>query len=126
MTVDSVDADSKTITFTTTKEKYYGTSSGSDSGIGTGGSEMKVIVQRVPHYANLTVSESATMTASKWNGTKGGLMIFRVGGTLTNNGTIDAGGIGYRGGPAGAAFSSRSSTGESIMGGPFELSLIHI
>ena len=122
LTVDSVDSSSKTITFTTTKEKYYGNASGSDSTIGTGGSEMKVIVQRVPHYANLTVGESATMTASKWNGTKGGLMIFRVGGTLTNNGTIDAGGIGYRGGFAGAAFSARSSAGESIMGGPFEYS----
>jgi hypothetical protein len=119
LTVDSVDAGSKTITFTTTKEKYYGNASGSDSTVGTGGSEMKVIVQRVPHYANLTVSESATMTASRWNGTKGGLMIFRVGGTLTNNGIIDAAGIGYRGGPAGAAFSSRGATGESIMGGPF-------
>jgi hypothetical protein len=118
LTVDSVDSGTKTITFTSAKEKYYGNVASLDSTVGIGGSEMKVVVQRVPNYENLTLNESSTLTCSNWDGYKGGLVFFRVGSTLINNGYIDAAGKGYRGGPGGG-FTTYSATGESIMGGPF-------
>ena len=77
LTVQSVDAGSYTITFTTNKEKSYGNGAGLDSNVGTGGSDMRVMVQRVPNYDNLTVNSSVNLYPSEWDGNKGGLMAFR-------------------------------------------------
>lgn len=54
-------------------------------------------VIRVPHYRNVTISSSGYITAKTWDGYSGGLVIFRVNGTFTNNGSINVSGIGFRG-----------------------------
>ncbi|TXD39304.1 hypothetical protein FRC98_02585 [Lujinxingia vulgaris] len=56
------------------------------------------MVQRVPHFSDLIVD--GTLTASAWNGTLGGVVAFRVSGTLTVNesGQILADGLGFVGG----------------------------
>lgn len=56
-------------------------------------------VIRVPNYQNLTIENGATLTAHAWNGATGGVIAFRVSGTLfvADTGRIFADGIGYRG-----------------------------
>ena len=59
------------------------------------------------------------LTASPWDGTKGGIVAFRANGTVTvNNGAISTAGIGYRGGSgSGALWSTvRAYKGESFAG----------
>jgi len=50
----------------------------------------------VPHYNDATVT--ATLTASPWNGTTGGVVVLRTDGNLTLNAPIDLDGLGFRGG----------------------------
>ena len=101
LTVDSVaGAD---ITFTSAKKKYYGSAAGGDANISTGSSAMKVIVQRVPNYQNLTIENGSTMTCLTFEqtGGTGGRMIFRVGGTLSLAGLLSVSYKGYIGGTSG-------------------------
>ena len=59
----------------------------------------------------------AVLTASTWNGTKGGIVAFRANGTVTiNNGAISTLGLGYRGGSAQGALwnTARAYSGESF------------
>ena len=58
----------------------------------------RVAVIRVPQYSNLSIT--GTLTTSPWNGTTGGLIVFKVSGTLTVGvgGAINATAMGYRGG----------------------------
>ena len=59
--------------------------------------------------------QSAAITASAWDGAKGGIVAFRANGTVTvNNGAITTVGLGYRGG---AALGANSSTGPRPMAG---------
>jgi hypothetical protein len=80
------------IVFTTNITGSYGTTSNADT---TG---QKIMVQRVPNYTNVTVNSGITLTASAWDGTKGGVVAFKANGTVTNNGTISANALGYTGG----------------------------
>ena len=116
--VESVNSGTSTITFTTNKEKKYGSSAGTDSDVGTGSSNMKVMVQRVPNYNDLTINSSVNLYPSAWDGTKGGLMAFRVKGTFTLNGTVHAEQKGYRGGSSGWG-GGYDNPGESIEAGPY-------
>src|SRR6185437_7379726 len=50
----------------------------------------------VPQFSTLTVS--APLTGTAWNGTTGGVMVFEVGGTLTLSSTISMDNTGFRGG----------------------------
>jgi uncharacterized repeat protein (TIGR01451 family) len=61
-----------------------------------------VSVQRVPHFSSVTVLTNGLLTASEWNGTNGGVVVFRVAGELNvqAGGAISADGIGFRGGAA--------------------------
>lgn len=93
--VDQINA--ATITFTTSKTKYYGNSISDDTNIGVGSSQQRVVLQRIPQYNNMVISGGATVTANSWNGYSGGVMFFRVKDTLTNSGTISVKGLGYRG-----------------------------
>ncbi|MFY2557212.1 adventurous gliding motility protein AgmC [Corallococcus terminator] len=52
----------------------------------------------VPRYQAVTVRADAEITAAPWDGSKGGVLAFLANGALTNNGTIDASGLGLRGG----------------------------
>jgi hypothetical protein len=63
--------------------------------------------------------QPAVLTASPWDGTKGGIVAFRANGTVTvNNGAISTAGIGYRGGSgSGALYNTvRAYKGESFAG----------
>lgn len=61
-----------------------------------GNSHAQVIL--VPHYTDVTVQGSATLTAPAWNGSTGGILIYRASGTTTINGTLTVTGIGFMGG----------------------------
>jgi len=53
---------------------------------------------RVPGYRNLTVPGGATLTGLPWNGRSGGIVSVDVSELLDVQGTIDATGLGFRGG----------------------------
>ena len=65
----------------------------------------RVIVQRVPNYRDVTVKSNGVLTASAWTGgasawTPGGVVAFRVNGTLTieEGGRVTADALGFAGG----------------------------
>ncbi len=59
----------------------------------------KAQVVRVPQPQALVVNAGASITATPWNGTVGGVVAIHVGGTATLNGNgIDVSGVGFRGG----------------------------
>jgi hypothetical protein len=95
---------SSTVFFTTNKTKYYGDTSSSDENIGTGSSNQKVMLQRLPQYQDVTAISQTGLYPSAWNGTKGGVLAFKATGTVSltsGTGTIKAAGSGYRGGSTG-------------------------
>lgn len=58
----------------------------------------EVQVVRVPRYSSLLVQTNASITASAWNGTIGGIVSIEVNGATVIKGTIDVSGLGFRGG----------------------------
>lgn len=102
------------ITFTQNKTKYYGNNTNDDSNIGTATTNQRVMLQRVPNYTDVTIDSGITLTANAWNGTKGGVLLFKANGTVTNNGTMDMSGKGYRGGNT--AINGESYAGLSLSG----------
>ena len=72
---------------------------------GTTFANQVVRVQRIPQWTSVTINSSGSLTANAWNGTSGGILIFKASGTVAINGTgsIDAAGIGYIGGAGGVA-----------------------
>ena len=55
-------------------------------------------VVRVPQYTSLQVNAGASVVASAWNGSTGGVVAVIVDGTLTVNGSVNTNGQGFRGG----------------------------
>lgn len=55
-------------------------------------------VLRVPQYTSLTVNAGASIVPQPWNGSIGGIVAAIVDGTATVNGSINANGLGFRGG----------------------------
>jgi large repetitive protein len=55
-------------------------------------------VVRVPEFTTVTIALGGSITARAWDGTTGGVLAFLASGTVTNNGSIDASGAGFRGG----------------------------
>ncbi|MHC1716659.1 MAG: hypothetical protein AB9915_02100 [Candidatus Dojkabacteria bacterium] len=90
-----------TVTFTTAKIKYYGSASKSDAGIGTDCGSQIVVMQRIPQFTNVTVATGKTLSVKGWNGSTGGILVFKASGTVNINGSIDVTGDGFRGGVAG-------------------------
>ena len=82
------------------------------------GTTQKIMVQRVPNYTNVNVNAGSALTATAWNGTIGGVVFFRVKGILNNAGTIQATGLGYRGGGPYNTYSTggNGTQGESYHG----------
>ncbi len=119
MVIDSISTN--TITFTTLKTKYYGDGSTDDTNIGTATTNQRVMLQRIPNYNDVTVSSGYSFYPSAWDGTKGGVMMFKANGTVTVNGTIHANALGYRGGVGGNAYSPQQGIGGesfcSLLGG---------
>ena len=92
--------------------EVYGESTNADL------SDQTIVVQRVPHYTDVTVAAGGTLTTSAWDGTDGGVLAFRASGTLT----VDAGGLvtadslGYAGGETGTSNNCDAFQGESYAG----------
>jgi hypothetical protein len=93
LTVDTV-PNGTTINVTSSIAKSYD---------GTTFANQKIVVQRIPQWTSVTINSSGTLTANAWDGSSGGIIIFKATGSVTVNGTgkIDATGIGYRGGAGG-------------------------
>lgn len=128
LTIDSVVG--TTVTFTTTKTKYYGDTITGDSNLWSSGStanKQKVMLQRVPQYVDVTVNASIDFYPDDWatetteNATyrvgKGGVMFFKASGTVTINGNIHANGKGYAGGTQNGGYSrGGGQAGEAFCG----------
>jgi len=67
---------------------------------GYDGTTQKIMVQRIPQYTSVTVNSGQNLYPSSWDGSKGGVLMFKANGTVTVNGTIHANAVGYRGGNA--------------------------
>ena len=114
LVVSAVNGD--TVTFTTTKTKFFGAAADSDANIGLSTDNQRVVVQRIPSYGNIVLDAGVSVTAPVWDGTKGGIFALRAVGTVTVNGTIHMDGKGYRGGGSPLDNYSRGQQGESIRG----------
>ncbi|MBT6401812.1 MerR family transcriptional regulator, partial [candidate division WWE3 bacterium] len=110
-----------TVTFTTSKEKYYGDGSSDDTNIGVGTGAQAVMLQRVPNYTTVTVASGVTVTPSDWvaptgavnNGAgEGGVLFFRATGAVSVSGSLNANSKGYIGGAA-----SYTASAGTIYGG---------
>ena len=53
-------------------------------------------VVRVPQFSSLTIESGGTVTASPWDGQRGGVVVVHVAGTTTLTGPIDVNGQGFR------------------------------
>jgi gliding motility-associated-like protein len=60
----------------------------------------KTQIVRVPRYNTLTVNAAGELTTDAWNGTIAGVLAVEVNGLTTINGTVNATGLGFRGGIA--------------------------
>lgn len=74
-------------------------------------------VIKIPQYTNVTVASGRTLTASAWDGTTGGVLIFYANGTLSVSGTITMMGKGYRGGAGAAGVTGPNPAGAGGAGG---------
>jgi hypothetical protein len=100
------------VNFTSAIQYSYGAAADQDV------ASQRVSLQRVPHFATLTVAAGGTLTTNAWDGTKGGLIFFRatklVLGTAANvlTAAVDVSGLGFRGG----AGSTSATAGEDATG----------
>jgi MYXO-CTERM domain-containing protein len=79
-----------------------------------------LVVQVVPHYNSMTVLDGGTVTAHAWDGSTGGICAFAVDGLLDvqAGGSVNADGIGYRGGVPTTIAHTPGMQGESYDGTP--------
>ncbi|MFH1469196.1 MAG: putative metal-binding motif-containing protein, partial [Pseudomonadota bacterium] len=121
-TVDSVSGTDVVLAATVTE--VYGETDNSDL------TDQIIILQRVPHYADVTVFAGGVLTTDAWDASAGGgVLAFRASGTvyIEDGGTIDVSALGYAGGDTGTcencdAFQGESYTGVGIgdaYGGPY-------
>lgn len=63
------------------------------------GITQKVILQRIPQYSTVSIANGGSLTASDWDGSKGGVLSFLASGTVTvdNGGSITMSDKGFRG-----------------------------
>jgi len=113
LTVQSVS--NSTITFSSNIQKIYGVTTSNSNLI-----YQKVMIQRVPNYNNVTINNGFTLTASAWDGLKGGIVAFKASGTVKVYGAISVNALGYRGGPVysyNAGYNGESFDGYNGVGG---------
>lgn len=79
------------------------------------GTTDKIIVQRIPQYSSITINSGGSLTCDAWNGTKGGILIYKCSGNSTINlgGSITVSAKGYRGGTNNDVQNGQSLQGES-------------
>ena len=78
--------------------------------------ETETLVAWVPHYDNVTVDTGAVIEADSWEGSGGGVVVFRAAGDVTLDGEIDADNAGWRGGTGVTGNGSDPTQGESYTG----------
>ena len=66
----------------------------------------------IPQYSSVTINSGKTWTAKAWNGTVGGILVFKCSGTFTYAGTLSAIGKGFRGGDRGTTYGSETQRGQ--------------
>lgn len=71
-------------------------------------------IVKIPQYNNVDVPQNMSLGADAWNGAKGGILAFKVFGTLSGFGELTVEGKGYRGGNASVV--NRGSAGEGHKG----------
>lgn len=105
------------VLFQRLKRHNYG-NDGGDARVGTGDDQHRVQLIRVPAFDDVTLRNNATLTASAWDGTQGGVLVMRVLGTLhLTQGTIDMAGKGYLPAFHSSVYQNQTGTqGESIEG----------
>jgi hypothetical protein len=96
-------------------------------------SDQVVIAQRVPHYDDVTIYASGTLTTEAWDGLGGGVLAFRAAGTvwIEDGGRIDVSELGYAAGETGTCDNCDAFQGESyaglgvgdVYGGPYNESI---
>jgi hypothetical protein len=75
-----------------------------------------VLVQHIPHYQNLTITSSGSLSTVSWDGNGGGVLMIRASQSITVEGSINLSGMGYRGGDGVFGNSSDPLQGESYLG----------
>lgn len=73
----------------------------------------------VPHYTDVTIPSDVALATLGWNGSSGGIIVFRSNGTTTINGTVGLSGGGYSLGGKGRQGASSpivKQTGEGTLG----------
>lgn len=112
--------DGTSVTFTSPKQRRYGSTSDTDDSIGTGVGQQRVALIRVPRFGVLDVAEGSSITANPWDGQLGGVVALRAG-RLNLAGKIDGSALGYRPGlfsrdDSDCSDSVQTVSGESIGG----------
>lgn len=79
-----------------------------------------LLAVRVPQYKRVTVTSNGELAVSGWNGSKGGILVFRAQELVrvAPGGRITAKGMGYRGGAKVDGNSKPAPAGESLTGAP--------
>lgn len=106
-----------TVTFARPKKNLYGDNN-TDLNLGTARTNQRVILQRVPNYNNVDLNNGGSIYSASWDGTKGGVVFFRVAGTfnLYGGSIVTSKGTGYKGGTAPTTNNTIGQQGESIAG----------
>jgi hypothetical protein len=91
LTIQAVDVSNNRLTFRSPILKIYGATNSNATLTG-----QKIVVQRIPHYRNVTVN--GTLTANAWNGATGGLLFIKASGAIyvTSSGVVTMAEKGYR------------------------------
>ncbi|MFZ2038494.1 MAG: tail fiber domain-containing protein [Minisyncoccia bacterium] len=81
-------------------------------------------IVKIPQYHDVTINTGFNIISTPWDGTKGGIVSFKVSGTLSGSGGINVDGAGYRVDPCGGTQYGCSPYGEGYFG-PRVSSLIY-
>ena len=79
-------------------------------------SQSTVLVQYIPHYQNLEITSSGSVSTVSWDGNGGGVVIARATEAIVVNGSINVSNQGFRGGNGVSGNTSDPIQGESYQG----------
>ncbi len=71
----------------------------------------KTQVLKIPNYKNVTVASGATLKPMPWNGSMGGILVFRASGVVDIRGKVDASEVGFRGGESDSSYCYENEKG---------------